>query len=418
MSRQWNGYFLAVLGIALGLAGFQFFDRRPGGHPRRPVSTSPISREAIAAAIEPSLNEDNELPDELEIKTPRKIYTLAPKYTIDEVVQDRMLKLFKSYRPDYGAFVALDPVSGRILALVSYTRNASTLGNLALKASFPSASTFKIVTAAAALDQHKADADTVISFNGGYHTLYRRNLTQNTENRWTRHMTLREAFAKSINTVFGKLGWYLDPLQLDGYARKFLFNQKIDTDVPVESGTFLSPSKDQFAVAEAASGFNRVALMSPLQGALMASAAANDGVIMKPYIVDSLLSSEGELVYHAQAKQADVALSPEAAEALRNLMHETVWSGTSRGAFRTLWRIKELAGLEIGGKTGSLQGTIPKGKCDWFVGYALSPERKVAVAALTVNETNWRVKSSYLARYFIENYFRAPRPSRTLARRR
>jgi beta-lactamase class D len=62
--------------------------------------------------------------------------------------------------------------------------------------------------------------------------------------------------------------------------------------------------------------------------------------------------------------------------------------------------------MEMGGKTGSLRGLSPKGKCDWFVGYVRGEKSRIAVAALTVNEDKWRVKASYLARMFIEEYFK------------
>jgi len=60
----------------------------------------------------------------------------------------------------------------------------------------------------------------------------------------------------------------------------------------------------------------------------------------------------------------------------------------------------------MGGKTGHLTGLSPKGNYDWFVGYATDGKKQVALAALTINEENWRVKASYLGRQFIESYFK------------
>jgi beta-lactamase class D len=87
------------------------------------------------------------------------------------------------------------------------------------------------------------------------------------------------------------------------------------------------------------------------------------------------------------------------------MMRETVTSGTSHASFKTLLRNKKFKGVEIGGKTGSLHGKNPEGKCDWFVGYAISNQKKIALAVITVHENLWRVKSSYLARMAIEKYF-------------
>jgi beta-lactamase class D len=65
--------------------------------------------------------------------------------------------------------------------------------------------------------------------------------------------------------------------------------------------------------------------------------------------------------------------------------------------------------IEVGGKTGSLTGTNPPGKVDWFVGYAEAGNQRIAICALTINEKNWRVKSSYMARVAIEQWFRGER---------
>ena len=328
------------------------------------------------------------------------------RYSIDLEAQSQMEKLFESYKPDYGAFVALDAETGQILSLVSYSHKPHEIGNLALKAIFPAASVFKLVTATAAVDSKKARPDTVIAFNGANHTLYRKNVTQTAINRWTRYMTLREAFAKSVNTVFGKLGLFvLKPNEIEAYARRFKFNEEIPSDIPVEMGSLSIDADDQWSLVELASGFNRVSLMSPLQGALMAASVANDGKMMEPYIVDSFLSKDGETTYEAKPKVTSTTMSVESAGLIRKLMQATASGGTASKSFRPLLRNRRYAGIEIGGKTGSLKGLYPKGKCDWFVGYARSGERKIAIAALTINEETWKVKSAYLARRFIELYF-------------
>jgi beta-lactamase class D len=87
-------------------------------------------------------------------------------------------------------------------------------------------------------------------------------------------------------------------------------------------------------------------------------------------------------------------------------MRETVRRGSARKGFRGFFR-GEFENVEVGGKTGSLTGTSPKGRNDWFVGYASLDERKIAFASLTVNEERWTVKSAFVARKVIEAYFRS-----------
>ncbi|MBS1985687.1 MAG: penicillin-binding protein [Bdellovibrionales bacterium] len=369
------------------------------------VKRPPPSKAEIASGLH-HLSEDAQFPSDIEITRGNEKQNFKAKYTLDPEAQAHMERLIKNYGPDYGAFVAMDASTGRILSLVSFTNKPSNLGNLALKAVFPAASVFKVVTATAALDQNRITPDTVIAFNGANHTLYRRNVTETTVNRWTRYMTVREAFAKSVNTVFGKLGiFFLEPSQLEGYARRFKFNENIPADLPVENGSLNLEAHDPWSIAEIASGYNRVSLMSPLQGALMAASVANDGVMMEPYAVEELLTLEGERVYKSLPKITSVTMSKKSAAGIRSLMRETVANGTGRKSFRDLFRRRQYAGIEVGGKSGSLTGVNPRGKCDWFVGYAMYGDMRIAMAALTINERNWKVKSSFLARSFVEHFF-------------
>ena len=146
--------------------------------------------------------------------------------------------------------------------------------NLALRATFPSASVFKVVTAAAAISERKMNAGSIVSFNGRAHTLYKRNIFGDATNRWTTHMTLKDAFAHSVNAVFGKLGVFIvGPTELKSYAEKFGFNRKLPSDLPVQQGK-AEITEDPWEIAEAASGFTKHNTMSPLQGALIAAAEA------------------------------------------------------------------------------------------------------------------------------------------------
>lgn len=349
----------------------------------------------------------NEFPGEFPFVVAGDTKSLKVSYTIQEAAQNRMRRLLNQYRPDYAAFVALDAKTGRIISLLSHSRVQSDIDNLALRATFPAASIFKVVTAGAALDLNKAAPQTIVPFNGSLHTLYKRNLENTRENRWTRRMTLRKAFGLSVNMFFGKLGlFYVGPQNLHMYAERFMFNQPIPADIPVQVGYSRFSLEDPWSVASAASGFTHDNTMSPLHGALIAAAVANDGVMMAPYLVESLVSEAGTPFYQAEQKQASIVVEPRAAEDLRELFYETVRSGTSRKSFRQIKRRAMYEEVEFGGKTGSLTGKDPVGKCDWFVGYARYRDQRIAVAALTVNEKKWRVKSSMLAKLFFQDYIK------------
>ncbi len=380
-----------------------------GLHPKQA-----IDKEFLANQLGTAIR-NNSFPEKFALEVEGATKQASVQYTLNEAAQAEMQKLMGQYKPDYGAFVAMDARTGRILSMVSYS---SRLGaeNLTLRATFPSASIFKVVTASAAIDLNKASPNTVVPFNGALHTLYKKNVESTKETRWTRHMTMREAFARSVNVFFGKLGlFYVGPRNLEMYAERFLFNHPIRADVPVQTGYAKISSEDPWSVVEAASGYTRENTMSPLHGALIAAAVANDGVMMEPYLVDSLHNERGETMYRGEPQQASVVVEPQSAEDLRELFQQTVRSGTSRRSFRQIVRRRSYDDVEFGGKTGSLMGADPHGKCDWFVGYARYRDQRIAVAALTVNEKKWKVKSSMLAKLFFQKYLKDAKANESIA---
>jgi peptidoglycan glycosyltransferase len=334
------------------------------------------------------------------------------QYTFDADLQSEVESIFRQYLPDHGAFAAIDPQTGRILALVSHekrgrhSQGATSLDdNLALRATFPAASVFKVVTAAAAIAEQRFSADTRVAFNGSNHTLYRSNVLKESTNRWTRSVSLRDAFAQSINTVFGKIGAFtVGAEKLRDYASRFGFNREIASDLPVQPGRAqIEPNADAWSLAETASGFTRETTMSPLQGALIAASIVNDGRMMQPHAVESVHLQDGEPVYRAEIGEPALTVPPDVASELRELMRQTVVSGTSRKSFKGFSRGQSSV-IDVGGKTGSLTGYDPPGKYDWFVGFGRVGDKSIALAALTIHREQWRVKSSYVARRAIEHY--------------
>ena len=103
---------------------------------------------------------------------------------------------------------------------------------------YPAASIFKIITAAAAVEQKNLDSNSKLKFNGSQHTLYKTQLKES-KNRYTNYTTFQEAFAKSINPVFGKLGALsLERDQLSACAEAFGFNSEIAFELPLQASRF------------------------------------------------------------------------------------------------------------------------------------------------------------------------------------
>jgi cell division protein FtsI/penicillin-binding protein 2 len=377
-----------------------------------------ITKETIATALA-AAGVGGELPKQLTLDLKGRQYPVTVEYALHPDLTEEMMKMFRRYNPDYGAFVAMDATTGRVLALISYSPDANLKHdtNLALRATFPSASVFKVVTAAAAISERKMNAGSIVSFNGRAHTLYKRNIFSETTNRWTTHMTLKDAFAHSVNAVFGKLGVFIvGPTELKSYAEKFGFNRKLHSDIPVQEGR-AEITEDPWEIAEAASGFTKHNTMSPLQGALIAAAIANDGRLMEPYVVSSLKNTGGETVFVGGPRLSGIVIDPQAAAEMKILMRETVSSGTGRGSFRGFKRSR-YGDIDVGGKTGSLTGTDPAGRYDWFVGYGASGGHRLAVASLIISKEYWKVKSTVLARKAIELFFQDKIGTRTISQRR
>ncbi len=331
---------------------------------------------------------------------------LKVRFTIDSTLQEYSDMIFRRYKPDYGALMMFDAKTGRVLALSSFQKGVATEKSLALRASYPAASVFKIITATAAIDKAGVHPGKTIRFNGGNYTLYKKNVMSEKINRWTRTVTLRDAFSKSLNTAFGRLVLEeLEPETLNEYANRYLFNQDIPTDFPVEKSVAFVPSEKNYELTQVASGFNRYNKLSPIVGAVIASAVVNDGNIVIPYIVDELIDEDGEVIYKGETLERGQIMTSTTADSMRELMEETVLSGTSRKSFRDLVRSKKFKEVQMGGKTGHLTGDNPKGRVDWFVGYAFDDENRIAIAALTVNEKKWTVKSAVVAQMMFKKYF-------------
>ncbi len=361
-----------------------------------------IDTKAVASAVTPFV-ERNEFPSRITVTARGTEFQGRVSYTVDPQLQDELARIYGRYEPDYGSFVAIDPATGEILALTSFVKDGKELGNLALKATFPAASVFKIVTAAAVLDQNMMGPETVTPYNGKRSSLYKKQVFRHRENRWTRRPTLRKAFAQSVNTVFARLGVYdLGGELLGDYASRFAFNSTPESDLEFELGT-TAIEADEWSWAETASGYTLSNTLSPIHGAMLAAAAVNNGRMIEPRVISMITDDFGVPLFTSEPRYRK-AVSEDAARDLRTLMRETVRSGSARSAFRKFFR-GPMRELEVGGKTGSLTGLEPKGRNDWFVGYADRGDKAIAFASLTVNKERWTIKSAVVARKVIEAYF-------------
>ncbi len=368
-----------------------------------------INEQHIATVISPAIHQ-RELPDSISIPALSALSALPDslkvKYTLHPGLQLEAERLFKKHNPDYGVFVAIVPDTGHILAMTDSTRDGVNYGNLSLTNTFPAASVSKIITVVAAIDENKANSTTVIPFNGKSTSLYKKNVFNHKNNKWTRKITLDQAFADSVNTVFGRLG----AINLGGdtmlkYAHRLGFNGRFASDILFENGKIELDPHDPWQVAQMSSGYTTKNTLSPLHATVLAATALNGGKIVAPVIVDSLIGPHGIPLYVHEQPAQSVAMSEDTSKQLKKIMQTTISQGSAHKFFRRFYT-KAMKNVYVGGKTGSLTGLQPPGKYDWFVGFAEKDGQKIAFAVLCINKKKWYVKSAQFAREMLEFYFR------------
>lgn len=325
------------------------------------------------------------------------------KLSIDKSLQKRMERLLKRYKPPYAALVAMDPDTAKIKAMASYSRLDDS-SNWCLKSSFRAASIFKVITSAAAIEKIHMGRNSRVGFNGRYYRLSRRSVFDKRK-RFRNHMTLGNAFAKSVNIVFAKLiEKGINPDDLRTYSEDFFFNRDIPFELDVEESIANIPDEN-YQLARTAAGFGDVTL-SPLHGAVIVNTILNDGIMSTPYVIDKIYDSRRKLLYRNTSSLSEEVIEPSTAITIKKMMGLTLKQGTIRKSFRGWRRDRTLRNLTIGGKTGSLSSRNLRGQHDWFVGFAEGKEKKLVISAVIVNHALWHIKPMYLAKEAFRNYFK------------
>jgi penicillin-binding protein A len=306
--------------------------------------------------------------------------------------------------PCKGAVVALEPSTGKILALVSapsYDPNLlsshdvdeqskawqnlrdnpeAPMVNRAISETYPPGSTFKVITTAAALqagatEDDQLTAQPTIALPDSTATLAN---FGGTPCGGAPTASLREAFARSCNTAFVQLGLKTGADALRSTARAFGLDTPPDP-IPLQvAESTVGAIPDAAALGMSSIGQKDVAL-TPLQNALVAATIANEGVTMQPYLVDSLqgpdLANISTTSPHAQRR----AVSPQIAARLTELMIGAEQVTQQKGA---------IPGVQIASKTGTAEhGTDPRNTPPhaWYIAFAPARQPKVAVAVLVEN---------------------------------
>jgi penicillin-binding protein A len=287
-----------------------------------------------------------------------------------------------------GAAVALDVKTGAVLVMASnpsYDPNRldegdrlrrlnldnvnSPLFNRATQIGYPPGSTFKVVTAATALDAGRYTPGSVV--NGDSPKSISGVELNNFDNQSFGTIDLTTALTNSVNTVWAQVGVDLGRGTLTEYMERFGFYSKPDLDYPPDQvdasgayrrGRLVRPTSSSVDLGRLAIGQSTL-LVTPLQMASVAQTIANGGVRMKPHLGDRIVDREGRTVERIEPDRAQRVVSAKTARELTVMMKNVVREGTGTAA--------ALEGVEVAGKTGTAEIDIQRGINDpWFIGFS------------------------------------------------
>jgi penicillin-binding protein A len=296
-----------------------------------------------------------------------------------------------------GSVVAIEPQTGKVRVMVSvpeYDPNlipSNSRGifndpnqpdlNRSTQERYAPGSTFKVVTATAALDSGKVSPDSII--DGSSPKEISGVPLENSGGQSFGAISFTDALTNSVNTVFAQVGEDIGRDTLVEYMRRFGFYEDPELDYPGEQmvpsgilnadGDFVDDGFDVGRVAIGQGGAEGQIQTTPLQMALVASAIANEGRLMRPHLTDSIVRKDGRVAERIQPDLQSQVMKPETAEQLAGMMSRVVEEGTGTAA--------ALSGIQVAGKTGTAEvGSAAQFTQPWFIAFAPVEDPRLAVA--------------------------------------
>jgi len=302
-----------------------------------------------------------------------------------------------------GAVVAIEPATGKVRVMVStpgYDPNAlddngvyrrlSTDGrnapllNRATQAGYAPGSTFKVITAAAALDSGRFTPSSTVSGNSPI--VVSGAPLRNFSNEQFGAIPLTTALTKSVNTVWAQVAVRLGNARMARYMKRFGLGSDPPLDYPdgqmlpsgvYDKGKLLSAGSKRVDIGRVGIGQERLRV-TPLQMATVAATVANEGMRMKPQLTSRIVDVDGRTVRRIEHEEAQRVMSVSTARQLTEMMSNVVREGTGTAA--------ALEGIEVAGKTGTAELNIAQRiNQPWFIGFAPRRAPKVAIAVTLEN---------------------------------
>jgi cell division protein FtsI (penicillin-binding protein 3) len=296
----------------------------------------------------------------------QELVTLPTGYhltlTVDEVLQfiaeQELAQALKRSGAKSGSIVMMDPLTGAILAWALHPTfdpnhvaqfSAQDWRNRAVTDPYEPGSTLKIVVAAAALEEHVMSPETLIYGGEGQMAVAGTIVHDPAKTSW---MTFSEAVAQSSNVGAIKVALELGPDRVFEYLKAFGFGEKTEIDLPGESSGILREPHKWSGRSLSSIAMGQEIAVTPIQMVVAMSVVANGGWLMTPYVVSSVLDSQGHVILTKDPQPKRRPISMETADALTRILETAVETGTGRRA--------KLGEYRAAGKTGTAQKFDPE----------------------------------------------------------
>jgi cell division protein FtsI (penicillin-binding protein 3) len=348
-----KGPFLShVLGFAgMDGEGLEGVEHRYESYLRGEKRMMVLQRDALGRSV---------FPTDLTERNPTPGHNLA--LTIDEVIQyitERELEdAVMRAQAKSGTMIVLDPQTGAVLAMaVSPRFDPNVVSNLspdrwrnkALADAYEPGSTLKAVVAAAAIEEHVVKPNTMVFGEHGRMTIANTVIHDHEKLGW---VSFSQVIQKSSNIGAAKTGMALGEQRLHRYLQTFGFGQKTEIDLPGEGAGLVKRPKDWGRRSVASISMGQEIGVTPLQMVSAIAALANEGVLMKPYVVSEIRGPEGHLLKRVSPQVRRRVVSPETAHTVTKILEGVVTDGTGGKA--------AIPGFRVAGKTGTAQKIDPR----------------------------------------------------------
>ena len=311
--------------------------------------------------------------------------TLTIDADIQSVVDEELERGVSRAQAEGGQAVIVDPATGEILAMATFPSinpnktsdlNIDALRNRVITDAYEPGSIFKIVTISSVLENKAARLDEKINAeNGSYHVPTGNGRTREiTDTHPHGMLTFQEAIEQSSNIVMAKVALRVGPENLFRMARAYGFGATTGIELPAEADGGLKKPKDWSGTTLQSMAYGYEVSATALQLVMAYAAVANNGILMKPFVVRQVVNAQGEVMVDTRPQRVRPVISPQNAATLTKLFEGVVERGTGTPA--------KVRGLRIAGKTGTARMTID-GKYSQgnyvasFVGYFPAEDPKV-----------------------------------------